>query len=89
VYLLYMVFAERRDELLQHCIANGIEAKVHYPIPIYRQKALAFLGIRAGAFPVTDRHAAECISFPVDQHLADAEQDYVIQTVRNFYAGRP
>ena len=49
---------------------------------------VAFLGIKAGAFPVADRHARECISFPVDQHLSDVEQDYVIQTVRNFYAGR-
>lgn len=89
VYLLYVVFADRRDELLKYCIAKGIEAKVHYPIPIYRQKALDFLGLGAGAFPVTDRHAAECISFPVDQHLSDGEQDYVIQTVRDFYAGKP
>lgn len=88
VYLLYMVFAERRDELLKYCVAKGVEAKVHYPIPIYRQKALDFLKLKAGAFPVTDRHAAECISFPVDQHLSNAEQDYVIETVRNFYAGK-
>lgn len=85
VYLLYILFAERRDELLAHCIANGVEAKVHYPIPVYRQKALEFLGHRDGDFPVTDRHAREVITVPVDQHLSRAEQDHVIATIRNFY----
>ena len=88
VYLLYVLFADRRDDLLKYCTERGIEAKVHYPIPLYQQKALAHLGYKPGTFPVTDRHAKECITFPVDQHLSDAEQDYVIQTVRNFYAGK-
>lgn len=88
VYLLYVLFAERRDALLAHCLAAGIEAKVHYPIPLYRQEALRHLNLAPGAFPVTDRHAETVISFPVDQHLGRAEQDYVIETVRNFYAGK-
>lgn len=86
VYHLYMVFAERRDELYAYLKLHGIAAKVHYPVPIYRQPALASLGHRFGDFPVTDRHACEVISFPVDQHISRDEQDYVIQTVRAFYA---
>ena len=39
-------------------------------------------------FPVTDRHAGEIISFPVDQFLSRGEQDIVIETVRDFYEGR-
>jgi len=87
VYLLYMVFAENRDGLLEHCLERGIEAKIHYPIPLYQQDALASFGYKAGDFPATDRHSRECISFPVDQHLSRAEQDYVIDTVRAFYQG--
>lgn len=85
VYHLYIVFAERRDELLAHCLARGIEAKVHYPIPVYRQKALAHLGHARGDFPVSDRHTECVITFPCDQHLSRAEQDHVIATVREFY----
>jgi dTDP-3-amino-2,3,6-trideoxy-4-keto-D-glucose/dTDP-3-amino-3,4,6-trideoxy-alpha-D-glucose/dTDP-2,6-dideoxy-D-kanosamine transaminase len=86
VYLLYVLFVERRDELLQWCIDKGIEAKVHYPIPVYRQKALEHLGLVEGDFPVTERHAKSVITFPVDQHLSYEEMDYVIETVRSFYA---
>jgi aminotransferase EvaB len=85
VYLLYILFAERRDELLKYCIEQGIEAKVHYPIPLYQQKALQHLGHNAGDFPVTDRHAIECITLPVDQHLSNEELNYMIDTIKNFY----
>jgi len=86
VYHLYIVFAEDRDELLRYCVEKGIEAKVHYPVPLYQQKGLKFLGYKPGSFPVTDRHTREIITFPCDQHLSRAEQDYVIQTVKDFYA---
>jgi dTDP-4-amino-4,6-dideoxygalactose transaminase len=85
VYHLYIVFAERRDELLKYCIDRGIEAKVHYPVPLYQQDGLKFLGYKAGQFPVTDAHTKSIITFPCDQHLSRAEQDYVIETVRAFY----
>ena len=45
VYHLYIVFVENRDELYQYCLRHKIEAKIHYPIPIYRQKAYKFLGL--------------------------------------------
>lgn len=88
VFHLYIVFAEARDGLLQHCLDRGIEAKVHYPVPIYRQPGLAYLGHKEGDFPVTDCHAREIITFPADQHLSREQQDHVIETVRDFYAGR-
>lgn len=86
VYHLYIVFAEKRDELLEYCLAKGIEAKVHYPIPIYRQPALSFLNHSEGDFPVTDSHAKKIISFPCDQHLEKDELDYIINTVSSFYS---
>jgi dTDP-4-amino-4,6-dideoxygalactose transaminase len=85
---LYIVFAADRDRLLEHCLKNGIEAKVHYPIPVYRQEGLQHLGYKHGDFPVSDRHADEIITFPTDQYLSREEQDIVIDTVRRFYASR-
>lgn len=85
VYHLYIVFAEQRDALLDYCHNSDIEAKVHYPIPIYRQNALASLGHKYGDFPVTDRHAESVISFPCDQHLSTEQIDYTIEVVKRFY----
>jgi len=85
VYHLYIIFAERRDELLKFCLKKGIEAKVHYPIPIYRQRALKFLKLKKGNFPVTDSHTKKIITFPCDQHLSREQLNYIISTVKDFY----
>lgn len=85
VYHLYIIFAKNRDKLLKYCLDRGIEAKIHYPVPIYRQPAMKFLKHKKGDFPVTDRHAKSIISFPCDQHLSVKEQKYIISVVNKFY----
>jgi len=86
VFHLYIVFAKNRDKLLRECMKKGIEAKIHYPIPIYRQEAMKFLKYKKGDFPVTDRHTKEMISFPCDQHLKKNQLNYIIKTVKEFYS---
>ena len=85
VYHLYIVFAKNRDQLLKYCIKKGIEAKIHYPIPIYRQPAMKYLKHKRGDFPITDKHAKSIISFPCDQHISIKEQKYIISVVNKFY----
>ena len=85
VYHLYMVFAKDRNKLLKYCHKKKIEAKIHYPIPMYRQKAMKKLGYINKSFPVTDRHANTLISFPCDQHLKKNQLDLIINTVKEFY----
>ena len=85
VFHLYIVFAERRDELLAFCKSRGIETKVHYPVPLYQQEGLRQYGYKKGDFPVTDRHAASMISFPAHEHLTQDQLAYIVQTVEEFY----
>jgi dTDP-4-amino-4,6-dideoxygalactose transaminase len=86
VYHLYIVYAENRDELLRYCQQKGIEAKVHYPIPIYKQKALGAKNNEM-IFPETDSQAEKIISFPCDQHLSNTQIEEIISTVQDFYEG--
>ena len=86
VYHLYIVFAKKRNELLKFCHKKGIEAKIHYPIPMYRQPAMKFLKHKIGDFPVADKHAKSIISFPCDQHLSKKEMNYVIKCIKEFYS---
>ena len=85
VYHLYIVFAKDRNKLLKHCLRKGIEAKVHYPIPMYLQKNLKYLHHKKGDFPVTDVHTKKIITFPCDQHLSNKQINYIISTVKSFY----
>ena len=84
VYHLYIVYAENRDGLLQYCQEKGIEAKVHYPVPIYKQKALG-ADTNKLIFPETDSQAEKIISFPCDQHLSNSQIDEMINAVQSFY----
>lgn len=87
VFHLYSVLAQDRDALLEFCISRGIEAKIHYPVPIYRQEALSsFVG--SSQFEKADYLAQNSISFPCDQHLTTEELDEIVQTVQEFYASR-
>ena len=85
LFIICTLFLQKRDELLKHCLKKGIEAKVHYPIPIYRQEALKFLNHKKGDFPVTDDHTKKIITFPCDQHLKKGQLNYIIKTVSDFY----
>lgn len=85
VYHLYIVFVEKRNALYNHCIKKGIEAKVHYPKPMYLQESLNYLNHKRGDYPVTDEHTKKIISFPCDQHLSQKQMNYIINTVKNFY----
>lgn len=85
VFHLYMIMAKERDKLLSYLIENGIEAKIHYPIPLHLQEAAAYLGYKRGDFPVAESHCESIITLPVHQHLKENQVDYVIEKIREFY----
>lgn len=86
VYHLYVVRARRRDDLLAYLQQRGVEARIHYPIPVHLQKAAAYLGYREGDFPVSERDSRSIITLPAHQHLTEEEIEYTITCVREFYA---
>jgi dTDP-4-amino-4,6-dideoxygalactose transaminase len=83
---LYVVRTRRRDALLEHCHAAGVQAGVHYPLPLHLQPAFRHLGYARGDLPVTEAWAAECLSLPLYPQLEVAAQDHVVATVREFFA---
>ena len=88
VYHLFQVRTERRDDLLRHVRAAGVDAVVRYPTPIHLQPAFADLGWRKGDFPVAERLAAELLCLPIRPDLTQDEIDYVADCVRGFFRGR-
>lgn len=85
VYLTYVIQARDRDGLVRFLAERGIEAKVHYPVPLHLQPAARDLGYRAGAFPVAERQAREIVTLPAHQYLSETELDHVIEQVRRFF----
>ena len=85
VFHLYVLRVSRRDALLEYLLERGIEAKIHYPIPVHLQEAARSLGYSEGSFPVSERDSRTILTLPAHQHLSDEELDHVIDTVRSFY----
>ena len=85
VYHLYIIHANRRDRLLNFLHNQGVDAKIHYPIPVHLQKAAKSLGYHEGDFPVSESCCKDIISLPLHQHLTDEELNYTIKQVRAFY----
>lgn len=85
---LYMfeVDAVIRDDLVRHLNEFGIEAKVHYPIPL--QGALGVCGFGPSDFPKAYRQASRIVTLPVDEHLTKEQMDYCIETIRAFMPNR-
>jgi aminotransferase EvaB len=85
VFHLYVLRVERRDELHAFLNERGVEAKVHYPVPVHLQAAARDLGYREGDFPCAERDASCVITLPAHPYLTDDEVAYAIEQTRAFY----
>jgi len=88
VYHLYVVRVQDREALQGHLAEAGIGTGIHYPIPLHLQKAYEHLGYKNGAFPVTERVAAEIVSLPMFPQMTFDQQDEVCQRIKEFIGAR-
>ena len=82
---LYMVQCEERERLMDHLGRAGVEALIHYPVPLHLQAPGRALGYGPGDFPVAEAQAKRVVSLPCHEYLGDDDVDYVIESVRGFY----
>lgn len=85
VYHLYIVQARDRDQLHAYLNEKGIEAKVHYPMPLHMQNCAKHLGYKKGDFPMAENQAERIITLPVHQHLSKKQVEYTIDMMKKFY----
>ena len=83
VYHLFVIQAERRDELQAHLRNEKIFCGIHYPLPVtslepYKQYA-------DGYYPHADHHAKNALSIPMYPTLENKDIDFVCQVIREFY----
>ncbi len=87
VYHTFIVMADRRDELMAYLKDNGVDSKIHYPIPIHLQEAASNLGYGPGSMPVTEYQVERILSLPVFPELTDEQVHYVCDVIHSFYQG--
>jgi dTDP-4-amino-4,6-dideoxygalactose transaminase len=85
-YHLYVVRHPRRDDLKKHLEANKVGCALHYPLSLHMQKCYAYLGYKAGDFPVAEKAARECLSLPIFPELTDAQIERVSEVIHDFFS---
>ncbi len=88
VYHLYVVRVQDREAFQAQLAEAGIGTAIHYPIPLHLQKAYQHLGYSTGAFPATERVAAEIVSLPMSPQLDHTQQEMVVRKLREFLAAK-
>jgi dTDP-4-amino-4,6-dideoxygalactose transaminase len=83
VWHLYVVRVPERDRVLERLRSAGIEAGIHYPVPIHRTRAFADLGYPTGAFPAAERMAGELLTLPLFAEIAPSQQERVVSELTN------
>jgi dTDP-4-amino-4,6-dideoxygalactose transaminase len=85
VFHTYVIQVENRSNLIRYLSENGVEAKVHYPIPIHLQIPAQQYGYKKGDFPACEEQAEKILSLPVHQHLVEEQVYYTASLIKKFY----
>jgi len=86
VYAQYTIRVSDRDTLGEKLKAKGVPTAVYYPKCLHEQPVFAPLGHHYGDFPAAEAAAREVLSLPLNPYLTEAEQDFIIQGVREALA---
>lgn len=85
IYNQFTLQVERRDELMSYLREHDIGCNIYYPKPLHLQECFSYLDHKEGDFPVCESVTQKVLSIPIYSELSTIQQDYVIDTIRDFY----
>jgi len=81
-YHLFVIKSNSRDALISYLQQKGINALIHYPVPVSRQKA--FPHHNEEVFAVTEDLASRVLSIPIFPEITDEETEYIISVLNEY-----
>ena len=85
VWHLFVVRTADPDLLAAHLTERGVQSGRHYPLPVHRNEAYAYLGLGEGSFPVAEALARQCLSLPIFPGMREDEVEHVVAAVKGFF----
>lgn len=85
VYHTYVIQVDKREKLIKFLAENGVETKIHYPVPIHLQQPYTELGYKKGDFPKCEAQAERILSLPIHQYLTIEQIQYTADLIGRFY----
>ena len=82
-YHLYVIRVKNRKKVLNELKKNNIDCRIHYPIPVHKQKIYKEINKRFN-FPVTDKIVKEIISLPIYPELSDKQINFISKIINEY-----
>lgn len=82
VWHLYVVRVPRRERVIDALWAAGVDAGIHYPLPVHRLPAFERYFADAASFPVAERMCSEILSLPIYPGITSTQQERVVAALR-------
>lgn len=86
VYHLFVLLSPMRDALQKHLEQHGIQALIHYPVPIHLQESCSTIKRDPAGLALSEEHARHCLSIPCHPQMSDANVTHVITSINAFQA---
>jgi len=83
VFHLFVIRSSRRDRFVSKLKERGIDAGIHYPVPLHLQPAYRHLSLGPGSFPAAESAASEVLSLPIYPEMTGEQVQYVVDQSRN------
>jgi dTDP-4-amino-4,6-dideoxygalactose transaminase len=85
IFHLYVIRAERRDDLAAFLKTKGVFTGIHYPTALPLMPAYRYLGYKPADFPVAHECQDQILSLPMFPELADEQIAHVADSIKEFY----
>lgn len=82
IFHIFCVRVKRRDEFKKYLENNGIRTLIHYPIPLYKQKALK--KYIKSSYKISSELSKTILSLPCSAAHTKEEIEYVIKIINDF-----
>lgn len=82
---LFVIEAERRNQLRRFLRSKNIPTSLHYPYPIHFLPAFSRLEYKRGDFPMSERLSKRIISLPFHEYLTERDIAYIVGLIKKFY----
>ena len=87
VYAQYTIRTPGRDALGRALQRQGIPSAVYYPKCLHEQPVFASAAHTWGDFPMAEKASREVLSLPMHPFLSEADQDQIVEAVRQWMEG--
>ena len=82
VYHIFNIRYDKRDDLKEYLLKNGVQTEIHYPIPPHKQRAMQ--GILEGEYPISEEIHKTTLSLPISYFHTENDIYKICEIINRF-----